>query len=323
MTKILAALDCGNGNTKVKLYHPERGEVKVSIPSALMELSEEDADDCAGAFTYLSGSNCIQRWLPGTVGGDHRWAMDSLDGKVKFALPLLLSAIDSHVEDGDEIAIAASTHSVAALGDSLKAALQGEHIYQVVGGNVKGLTIQVHRVVSEGVGAIFGSGVKTAHNYLLDLGTGTAIGSIYQQLKLRPGCLPYTLDFNGSRRLISEVAKCATTTRLIGTGQTLTFEQAKEALERKNHVAVLAGRKIDITPAVTQETQRWVDDVVRTLEGRAAHHLMTCQSKLATGGAILIPEVAKLLKGHGYQLINDPLFANANGMLSLLRKAIG
>jgi hypothetical protein len=319
MTKILAALDVGNANTKLKILHPGKGEQLITIQSALTILP--DADDHDGAFSYV-GSNaewCPKYWLP-VQGDTHTWVMDSADGKPKLSLPLLLTAIHDQVEDGDELDLVVSVHNVDALGDRMISALSGDHIYQRSGDKSKLLSVNVHKVVSEGIGALMAAKPKTPNNWLLDIGGDTAIGTPYLQLKIRPGCNPYPLAGHGTRRLISEFSKCKAVSQAIDTGRVLSYESSRRIIDDPRHVLTIGKAKHSLKDAVSSEVDKWLGDVVVRLERMAGHHLMDCDTRIATGGACLIPEVARSLKERGYQLAPSPLTAGVDGMLAWLQK---
>jgi len=320
MTKILGALDVGNANVKLKLLHPDDGEKLITIQSALTIL--HDAEDDNGAFSYV-GSNldwCPKHWIP-IQGDSHTWVMDTADGKPKLSLPLLLTAIHDHIEDGDHLDLVVSIHNVDALGDRMISALTGDHVFQRVGDKPKLLSVYVHKVLSEGVGALMSASPQTPNNWLLDIGGDTAIGTPYLQLKIRHGCNPYPLAGNGTRRLISEFSKCKAVSRAIATGRVLSYEASRRVIDDPKHVLTVGKDKHSLKDAVAEEVDRWLEDVVLKVERSAGHHLFDCDARIATGGACLIPEVARSLKERGYQIAPNPLTASVDGMLTWLARS--
>jgi hypothetical protein len=319
MTKHLAALDVGNANTKLKLSLLPGIEETIAIPSNLTLL--DDADDQPDAYSYV-GNNpewCPKFWMQASGGN---WVMDYSDGKPKLCLPLFLTALYPHVDDGDEIDLVVSVHNVDALGDRMVQALSGTHIFQRSQGSAKLIKVNVVKVLSEGVGAILSTKPKTPKNFLLDIGGDTVIGTPYLGLRIAPGCNPYPLAGNGTRRLISEFSKCQQVSKTLNTGRVLSYEASRSVIDNPHHLLTVGKTKHSMKDAVKAETDRWLDDVVLKVERMAGHHLLECDGKIATGGGCLIPEVAAKLKGMGYVLAPSPLTANVEGMLAWIQKAV-
>jgi hypothetical protein len=317
MTKFLGAVDIGNANTKVKLWSEQTGDRLIVHPSQLTPIP--DTDGYPGAFSLRRKHSKPICWMVETVDGQEL-PLDSEDGKPRLGLRLLLSTLYDLIPQETDLELIASTHNVGIFGDAMKTELEGEHLFKRVGDVEKLVRITVKQVVHEGAGAIIAASPKTANNFVLDIGGGTVIGTAYQKLVVKPGCIPYPIADWGTRHLIAEFAKCDAVNKAIGTGRLLTFEQARAVIDDPSHTLQIVKSKKNLSKAVSTEVERWLAVILSKLRRSAATHINASNGFIATGGALQIPSVAAYLQKEGYAIAPSPLTANVDGLLEWMKR---
>lgn len=308
---LIAGVDVGNWRIKIAYSDASKrnAEVKtVSIRSVIDEVDSyfDGAIECKSAFSHWDG----KAWVLSEEGDG---AVVNFDrGKPQFALPLLVSAMWSELKDDDALKLAVSVPRKDQLGDEIASALNGSHTFTKNGEKPKTIDIEVLNTFHEGVGVILHERPQKKKVFLLEIGGGTLNGSAFERLKTM--CPPYIIPNAGGRCLVSEVANSEEAVRYGGHVEGLSIETATSIVESEGHSLIMASGNHDFSAVVEREARKWLDRVLPEIENRCRHHLSISEMKLASGGSCLVPAVKARLQLAGYQVVADPLWANAKGL---------
>ncbi len=314
-------LDVGNANTKVAIGD-ELPKLIVN-PSTLTEQTPGPTSEftlLAGADEWVGRSWSIAPSESGLYPLDARFQGY---GKPKLALPLLIASVWAELPEESRLKVALSIHN-RTLAQSMADALNGKHVVQRLtrnGQERKELVIEVVLKTSEAAGVLESERATSGSNCLVDIGGGTVgvLSTIGQQLN--PDCKPYFLDDLGFRALIAEFCKhddCA----MACSPRAMRFEQARSLLEKYKRNRGLFGGA-DLNQAIEAEVARWWASVWDQVNRQAANHLSRANAIYCTGGALLLPQVAAIVKQSGLTPVKAPIDGNARGLWSLAKQRAG
>lgn len=323
--ELIVAIDCGNDLLKL-VWSLDTGtkSKKVSMRTII---SEVDGDE-EGCFIYESGDDTTRvgsAWV-NEIGHRQLRVMSDDFGKPKLILPIVTSAMWKDLKDKDVLYVVASIHNKAALGDELNKALEGKHKITLnkKKPETKEIEIKVLQIVNEGLGAIIQANqdglLSGRANALLDLGCDTFIFSVFDGLKLIPGCPPYSEKREGTRMLISDFAKSDPVSRKLGDGKQLTYDQARAIVESSTHNFTKGSKEIDLSKALESEVDRWLSKVLFKVDQMMGHHLNNVNGLFATGGACNLSYVKDYLEKKEYTVLEDSQWANALGLHQYARR---
>ncbi|MBE9210350.1 ParM/StbA family protein [Nostoc sp. LEGE 06077] len=297
-----AGFDNGYGSLKLLVD----GFDVVRIPSYI---STADMEDVPGRVefdgtAYTVGESAFR-------AGDHfERNTDSNENKVKNALRTLLGAL-AHLPHRKawHLKLVVSLHDVA-LAKDLQQVLNGEY-QAVLAGKPAEIKVEVLKVVPEGMGALFSQALPKKLT-VLDFGNGTTLYSRYTQGK-REVHTPYPV---GVEVLIDEIAQKM---KHLNGGKLGDPSKVRYALEM-GHTRY--NRDIDIKDVYMACFKDWYEKYLKKVVGMALDAKHQGDEIWAIGGGCLLPGFRKLLEKNGFKVLDNPVEANATGLLEMAKAMI-
>jgi hypothetical protein len=311
------------GNLHARIVWGESETDRKMIESYILPIASEEG--LTNVFSLLSSTASESEWIGkawlvgadavavDAVSGDR--VMDAIDGKAKLALPLLSALLWNVLPvSGAVIKLCISVHDTTALGNKVRANLNGRHTV-TKDGVQKTFTIELIEVYAEGVGVVRYSKPESKAIFLADFGSDTLIGSAFTGYTAK--CSPWAASAYGVRSLIQAVMSCSETSASLG--RVATFEEIIYSLENPKGKKYFVG-KVDITSAVECEAEKWLEHGLKNLERSMKSAIQESKVKLATGGGCAIPQVKKALEFRGYSVVTQPVWANVSGLYEIAQK---
>ncbi|MBD1847271.1 ParM/StbA family protein [Cyanobacteria bacterium FACHB-63] len=321
--KMTIGLDCGNGGLKLASNVRE-----IYIPSYVLELHKTPGDiPNSGYVKYLTGdlfSLTGKEWIGGTSAVEFsplgaKRVTDSADGKIQYALPLLLSALTTlpHCKEID-LSLVASIHDSETLGAELQSALEGTHIVTL--GSHPASTIvrvKVLRVLPEGSAALVENRSNIAINGVtltLDVGNGTVIGSAYAAggKRIDSKMLPM-----GVENLIDRIARNVEMRRFL-TGREGDRHLIRRGIENRSFV--YGSTNFSFETIYRTEIRSWISEVLAPITSFLNQWSAGADARLAIGGGCKLPLLDQALTQKGYSIASDPVWSNARGLCKIAQK---
>ncbi|MBD2473287.1 ParM/StbA family protein [Nostoc sp. FACHB-145] len=297
-----AGFDNGYGSLKLLVD----GFDVVRVPSYI---STADMEDVPGrvefnGIAYTVGESAFR-------AGDHfERNTDSNENKIKNALTTLLGAL-AHLPHRKawHLKLVVSLHDVA-LAKNLTQVLNGEYL-AVLAGKPSEVKVEVLKVVPEGMGALFGQALPKKLT-VLDFGNGTTLYSRYTQGK-RELHTPYPV---GVEVLIDEIAQKM---KHLNGGKIGDASKVRFCLEM-GHTRY--SRDIDIKDVYMGCFKDWYEKYLKKVVGMALDAKHQGDEIWAIGGGCLLPGFKKLLEKNGFKVLDNPVEANAAGLLEMAKAMV-
>jgi hypothetical protein len=294
-----AGFDNGYGSIKLLV----NGFELVRVPSYI---SREEMEDVPGRVAFQGTAYTVGESAFRT-GYHFDRNTDNNENKVNNALVTLLGAL-AHLPHRKtwHLKLVVSLHDVG-LTDDLCDILNGEY-HPILAGKVSEVMIEVLRVVPEGMGALFGRQLPQKLT-VLDFGNGTTLYSRYNQGK-REVHTPYP---TGVEILIDDISKKM---KSINGGKIGDVAKIRFCLEM-GHTKY--SREIDIKDVYTACLKDWYEKYLKKTVNLALDAKHTGDEIWAIGGGCLLPGFKKLLEKNGFKILDNPVEANAFGLLEMAR----
>lgn len=308
--------DIGNGAVKLAT---SAGESRSW--SYIHYLTERPQHGTKGTVEYVSGDRqdlVDRRWVGGEnayykFGGIHRVTDDKL-GKIQLGLQCLLSALAELPHRNEwNLALVASVHDKATLGQGIKEALQGAHTV-LLAGRPSQVNIRVMGVLQEGAGAIYHyrRTIETKNVLVYDLGNGTIIVSQFSGLDLNHH--NFSTE-GGVERLIDKVAaNKAVKRQLLQEGDR---HLIRAGIEDKTFTYGTQHPGWTFKEPFQEELQRWVHEVLAPMNRHVEQARSSATALIAIGGGACLDGIGTLLSQKGIQVGEDPQWANARGLYEM------
>jgi hypothetical protein len=340
MREMIVGLDCGNHWTKVYFQGPDGEEKKVVKASSLATRSNSHVTlGSPDSFAVESGpalrNGIWDVWSTNPIYDLFQVVVADQDGRGKpiYALPLFISAMWEHLEDGDCIQMVASVHDKNAYGDDMKRALSGVHTIRYTDEDEeterKTFCITVENVVYESAGVIFGQEKKPLKSLILDIGGGTVLANPMNKARLAYDNVVEFADC-GVKSLLGLMTVCGDLKTAIRSDQELAKHYSRlmsneglmEMLKAKG-VFKIGSHKLDVSEIIRPVVEKWLYRLESELnQSEVASYLSEPgREKLITGGGSLVPGVKEWAKERGFKSVSSPQFANAYGLFKLAKRA--
>ncbi|BCL39875.1 ParM/StbA family protein [Nostoc sp. MS1] len=294
-----AGFDNGYGNLKLLV----EGFDVVRIPSYI---STADMEDVPGRVefegkAYTVGESAFR------AGTHFERNTDSNENKVKNALTTLLGAL-AHLPHRKawHLKMVVSLHDVG-LAEELKQILNGEY-QPILAGKPSEVKVEVLKVIPEGMGALFGQPLPKKLT-VLDFGNGTTLFSRYNQGK-REVHTPYP---TGVEVLIDDIAQKM---KHLNGGKVGDPAKIRYCLEM-GHTKY--SRDIDIKEIYISCLKDWYEKYLKKAVNLALDAKHSGDELWAIGGGCLLPGFTKLLEKNGFKVLDNPVEANAVGLLEMAK----
>lgn len=321
--QLTAGVDCGNGG--LKLASKDR---EIYIPSYVLELHKSPADiPNQGYVRYITGDRFAlagKEWIGGLSAVEHsplgaKRVTDSADGKIQFALPLLLSAL-TQLPHHKEIALtlAVSIHDAETLGTELQSVLEGTHILQLGENSASTIVrIRVLKVLPEGSAALVENRASIAINgttIILDCGNGTTIGSVYGAggKRIDGKALPV-----GVENLIDRICRNAEMRRFL-TGREGDRHLIRKGIENRSFA--YGTTNFNFEAIYRTEIRAWISETLAPVTAFLNQWSAGADARLAIGGGCKLPLLDQALTQKGYSIALDPVWSNARGLQKIAQK---
>lgn len=315
LTKCPIGFDIGNGSQKVVIGGAEKRF------SSYVEPVRNALSTFETQVSYVSGSRHDlenQSWVSGQdaifLNPSCERVSKHLDGKPRFCLQLLLSAIAlmPYREDW-QLSIVASVHDAETFKDAIAAALNGTHLVQL-GTEQKYSTVQINvlAVLPEGLGAIAEcrADISAGREALvLDLGSGTVAATMFDATG-KAG--KRWVSHSGCDALIDAIAINAETRKA------LLKEGSRDLIRRaiEDRTFRYGSTGFDLKQIYGTELKPWLDSTISDVL-RQSRNYSEAATLVAIGGGVHLPLISELLQKHGFILAQDGLWANARGLFKL------
>ncbi|TFI54928.1 ParM/StbA family protein [Mastigocladus laminosus UU774] len=300
-----AGFDNGYGSLKLLVD----GFNVVRVPSYI---STADMEDVPGRVefdgtAYTVGESAFR------AGAHFERNTDSNENKVnkvKNALRTLLGAL-AHLPHRKawHLKLVVSLHDVA-LAKDLTQVLNGEY-QAILAGKPSEVKVEVLKVVPEGMGALFGQALPKKLT-VIDFGNGTTLYSRYTQGK-REVHTPYPV---GVEVLIDEIAQKM---KHLNGGKVAEASKVRYALEM-GHTRY--SRDIDIKDVYMACFKDWYEKYLKKVVNMALDAKHQGDEIWAIGGGCLLPGFRKLLEKNGFKVVDNPVEANAVGLLEMAKAIV-
>ncbi|MBD6620804.1 ParM/StbA family protein [Komarekiella sp. 'clone 1'] len=300
LQKIFAAgFDNGYGSLKLLVD----GFEVVRVPSYI---STADMEDVPGrvifnANAYTVGESAFR------TGHHFDRNTDSNENKINNALLTLLGAL-AHLPHRKawHLKLVVSLHDVG-LTSQLQQILNGEY-QPILAGKQSDVKIEVLKVVPEGMGALFGQQLPPKLT-VLDFGNGTTLYSRYSQGK-REVHTPFPA---GVEVLIEDISQKM---KHLNGGKVGDVSKIRFCLEM-GHTRY--SRDIDIKDIYIACLKDWYERYLRKPVNMTLDAKHTGDEIWAIGGGCLLPGFRKLLEKNGFKIRDNPVEANAFGLLEMAK----
>ncbi|MBC1238803.1 MULTISPECIES: ParM/StbA family protein [Nostoc] len=297
-----AGFDNGYGSLKLLVD----GFDVVRVPSYI---STADMEDVPGrvefnGIAYTVGESAFR------AGNHFERNTDSNENKIKNALTTLLGAL-AHLPHRKawHLKLVVSLHDVA-LAKNLTQVLNGEYL-PVLAGKPSEVKVEVLKVVPEGMGALFGRSLPKKLT-VIDFGNGTTLYSRYTQGK-REVHTPYPV---GVEVLIDEIAQKM---KHLNGGKVGDASKVRFCLENEH---TRYSRDIDIKDVYMACFKDWYEKYLKKVVGMALDAKHQGDEIWAIGGGCLLPGYKKLLEKNGFKVLENPVEANAVGLLEMAKAIV-
>jgi hypothetical protein len=251
---------------------------------------------------YTVGESAFRSGTVFNSNSDHN------DNKILNAKITLLGAI-AHLPYRRywDLKVVTSLHD-ASLGERLKAVLEGEFT-AILAGKESIVKVDVLKVVPEGMGVLVGRKLPERLT-VLDFGNGTTLYSRYFKGK-REVHTPYP---DGVQCLIDLLT---TAMKPLNGGKLGNPAKIRYALEN-GHTKYSS--QIDFKSIYLSTVKDWLEKSLRQPLEIAAESKHEGDEVWAIGGGCLLPGVHKILEKKGFNVLENPVDANVNGLLGLAKK---
>jgi len=199
-----------------------------------------------------------------------------------------------------------SLHDVG-LAEELKTVLNGEY-QPILAGKPSEVKVEVLKVIPEGMGALYGQPLPKKLT-VLDFGNGTTLFSRYSQGK-REVHTPYP---TGVEVLIDDIAQKM---KHLNGGKVADPAKIRYCLEM-GHTRY--SREIDIKEIYIACLKDWYEKYLKKAVNLALDAKHSGDELWAIGGGCLLPGFTKLLEKNGFKVLDNPVEANAVGLLEMAK----
>lgn len=311
-------LDCGNGYAKTIIDLAEIRQPSYFLPFQKSRILDVPNAIDGGMVEYIDGDRPDLKghvWLTGSAAYNAAptsclRVVDSQRGKLEYGLQLFLGAIATvQPRESWSLSVVASIQDAQVYGAELSSVLSGKHLVRLNNNIPTEVSVQVTRVVDEGVGAVVYARPSInpdGINLLLDIGQGTTILSVFGA----KGQRLHRKTFNeGVERLIDSIATSLELRQQVG-------QEGDRQLIRAGIEAgsLQYGNGFNFESIYKTELRNWIVAVLAPAVKTASPWLANSSSFLAIGGGSQMPMVADLLAMKGIQPIKDGSWANARGL---------
>ncbi|MFN6567967.1 ParM/StbA family protein [Dendronalium sp. ChiSLP03b] len=300
LQKIFAA-GFDNGYGSVKLLVDGFEVVRVPSYISIMEMEDVPGRVVFNGNAYTVGESAFR------AGYHFERNTDDNENKVNNALLTLLGAL-AHLPHRKawHLKLVVSLHDVS-LTSKLERVLNGEY-QPILAGNQSDVKVEVLKVIPEGMGALFGHQLP-AKLTVLDFGNGTTLYSRYYQGK-REVHTPYP---TGVEVLIDDISQKM---KHLNGGKIGDASKIRFCLEM-GHTKY--SRDIDIKDVYTSCLKDWYERYLKKVVNLTLDAKHQGDEIWAIGGGCLLPGFKKLLEKNGFKILDNPVEANANGLLEMAK----
>ncbi|WP_341531693.1 ParM/StbA family protein (plasmid) [Nostoc sp. UHCC 0302] len=294
-----AGFDNGYGSLKLLVD----GFEVVRVPSYI---STADMEDVPGRVIFNGNAYTVGESAFRT-GHHFDRNTDSNENKINNALLTLLGAL-AHLPHRKawHLKLVVSLHDVG-LAEELQQILNGEY-QPILAGKQSDVKIEVLKVVPEGMGALFGQQLPPKLT-VLDFGNGTTLYSRYSKGK-REVHTPFPA---GVEVLIEDIAQKM---KYLNGGKIGDAAKIRYCLEM-GHTKY--SRDIDIRDVYGACLKDWYEKYLKKPVNMTLDAKHTGDEIWAIGGGCLLPGFRKLLEKNGFKIRENPVEANANGLLEMAK----
>ncbi|MBD2205563.1 ParM/StbA family protein [Calothrix sp. FACHB-1219] len=293
-----------NGYGSIKLLVD--GFDVVRVPSYISSVEMEDVPGRVvfNGTAYTVGESAFR------TGYHFDRNTDNNENKVNNALITLLGAL-AHLPHRKawHLKLVVSLHDVA-LAEDLKQVLNGEY-QPILAGKQSEVKVEVLKVVPEGMGALFGQPLPPKLT-VLDFGNGTTLYSRYNQGK-REVHTPFP---TGVEVLIDDISQKM---KHLNGGKIGDSSKIRFCLEM-GHTRY--SRDIDIKDVYSTCLKDWYEKYLKKPVNLTLDAKHTGDEIWAIGGGCLLPGFKKLLEKNGFKILDNPVEANACGLLEMAKAIV-
>jgi hypothetical protein len=307
-------LDIGNGS--IKLMSKEQ---RLSIPSVIStEINASGGRVKLEGVEYLLGEAALKN-----DRSTRQFTSDSPAIKVKDIKRLYFGTLAHYpnLSTTKSIQLVLSSNAFRKYGEEITKVLSGTQIVEL-NGKHHNISTEVLRVVPEGYGVIASKqpvetkrGKETVelditgHRiFLIDLGNGTAIKSVYESGCREP--LVFTPERYGVSKLFNAFQE---STADVNYGTKLDIGEVRLIIEKGQ----LNYKGLDFVSIYKQCLTSWWEKGLKPIVDEAVAYQSKGYTVVCTGGGILLPAMKPSLAKKGFHWVKDPVFANAQGLLML------
>jgi Actin like proteins N terminal domain len=294
-----AGFDNGYGSLKLLVD----GFEVVRVPSYI---STAEMEDVPGRVVFKGTAYTVGESAFRT-GHHFERNTDHNENKINNALLTLLGAL-AHLPHRKawHLKLVVSLHDVG-LASKLQQVLNGEY-QPILAGKQSDVKIEVLKVVPEGMGALFGQQLPPKLT-VLDFGNGTTLYSRYSQGK-REVHTPFPA---GVEVLIEDISQKM---KHLNGGKIGDASKIRFCLEM-GHTKY--SRDIDIKDVYGTCLKDWYEKYLKKPVNITLDAKHTGDEIWAIGGGCLLPGFKKLLEKNGFKIRDNPVEANAFGLLEMAK----
>jgi hypothetical protein len=325
VAELTAGLSIGNGSVKLALESTE-----IYMHSYLYDLHKGVSEIPANGFVrYVTGDrNSLNaaEW----IGGFHAYQFapksakrvcDTPDGKIEYALHLLLSAlVELPYSKEINLKVVCAIHDAEVLGESLSDAIAGTHIVKLGDNDASTIVrIQVLKVLNEDAASLIDNRTLTGGSGLVSvigIGNGTVNGSVFGDQGVRIGGKVFHL---GVEDLISRICRSADI-RAFRKGQEGDRHLVRRGIEQRNFSYGTTGYNFETSYRL--ELKPWLSEALAPVTRYLSEWEETADVKLAIGGGCLLPIVDQVLTQKGYTIALDPVWSDTRGLLKIAQHLV-
>ncbi|MBD2161398.1 ParM/StbA family protein [Limnothrix sp. FACHB-1083] len=345
-TPLAVAVDIGNSST----IGAANG-THLLIPSALVGANSRTAipTDQGSALLHYEAGDSVEsvgcHWLVGNVAvatapTSHAKVVDRPDGKLTYALPLVLAQLGLLFPDASEISpavLVVALPDAKVLAPRMQSVLTGTHLVRVNGRRV---TITLNRVdvIEEGrgallhavnAGAIDAATVRGATVTVLDLGGGTTLGNavVRGQFVAESRIVINQGVYALWGAIAADEAPGMMRDRLMNFGDPTAVARSFERGMVGGGIQYLS-TGIDLMASYHRHLGQWANNTITPTLNALKQWRDESDVILVTGGGAMLPGLIELLQsqpilGGKIRLCPQPRIANALGMAAFGQSQIG